>query len=84
MRRQTRNTVSYFVCLLVSAKIRSDAVDSDDLLVERELSISLEIGAAADSPGLDAPMPLVDSFMLRGENPTEGLQYRLLACFGCP
>ena len=73
------------MCLIVSAEVSSDTVDSDYLLVERELYIAFEVGAAANSSGLDTSMALVNRFMLRGENlPTKGIRYRFSACSGCP
>jgi hypothetical protein len=66
-RGKAGDTISHFAASLFPPEIRCDAVDPYNLLIERELYIPFEVSAAANLPGLDASMPLVECFMLRGE-----------------
>lgn len=76
-RGETGYTKSNIMSKVVAFKVSCYAFNSHDLFVIREITISLQQGAAVDAPDFYAPVPSVDGFMLRGEKPPGGgFRYR--------
>jgi len=85
LRGQTGNAISRFASLIFTPKICCDAVDTHDLLMEREVDVAFEVRAAANLSGFDTSMPFIYCFMLRGEKPPiGGIRYRFSMFVGCP
>lgn len=77
LRGKTGYTKGNVTANFAAFKISCYALNSDHLLVIREIIVSLQHCAAVDATEFYAPVPFVDSFMLRGEKPPSGgLRYR--------
>lgn len=77
VRRKTGYTKSNVTAKYFAFQISCYALNSDHLLVIREITIALQHCAAVDVTDFYAPVPFVYCFMLRGEKPPcGGFRYR--------